>query len=92
MNNELLPIGSVIKVKNIEKKAFIVGFLGIDSDKPDKKYDYICYTYPEGFMNRNFTILLDKEDIESVCFKGYITSESKELNQQITDYVNKERD
>lgn len=88
MNSELLPLGTVVKVKNVEKKAFIVGFLGKDSAAPEKTYDYICYTYPEGFMNRDFTIMLNREDVESVCYNGYVTSESQELGEKINEYIN----
>ena len=42
MKSEILPLGTVIKIKNFDKKLFIVGFLGKDTSNPEKVFDYIC--------------------------------------------------
>lgn len=83
MKEKLLPIGSVVQVKDIKKKIIIVGFKGKDISDPKRIYDYICYTYPEGFVSREYTILLDHKNIQNVCYLGYSTLEDEEFKNML---------
>jgi len=67
MNNTLLPIGSIIVVKNTE--VMICAYFNKDSLINDEKYDYACCLYPNG-MGKD-AILVKKEDIQKVIFIGY---------------------
>ena len=58
MNNKILPIGSIIKMHDNDKK--------IENDT----YDYFCCIYPTG-INGKEAILVKKEKIEKVIFIGY---------------------
>lgn len=68
----LLPVGSVVRLKKSEKRVMIVGIL-LQSD--GVKYDYISVMYPEGFMDQNHMYLMNHEDIDKVEFIGFMDSE-----------------
>ncbi len=75
---ELLPIGSVVLLKEGEKRLMIVGILQNEPGKDDVIYDYLGYLYPEGHIGGAYQYLFNNEDIEKLYFRGY---EDDERNQ-----------
>lgn len=67
--NNLLPIGSVITVKEANKKMMIIGIL---QKSKDTKYDYMAVLYPEGYLTQKQIYLFNHEDIEEVHFLGFM--------------------
>ena len=77
MIRDLLPIGSVVMLKDAERPLMIYGIKQLDSNNPDTEYDYIGVLYPEGNVGANFQYLFNHNDIADVLFKGYETDELK---------------
>ncbi|WP_455713934.1 DUF4176 domain-containing protein [Anaerosporobacter sp.] len=71
MIKDLLPIGSIVLLKDATKKMMVYGIKQSQVTDPDKEYDYIGVLYPEGNMGENFQFLFNHEDIQSVIFRGY---------------------
>lgn len=69
---DLLPIGSVVLLKDGKKRIMIFGVKQIDVvDKENsKEYDYIGVLYPEGNMGAQYQFLFNHEDIVEVSFRG----------------------
>ena len=67
--SNLLPIGSVITVKEANKKMVIIGIL---QKSKDTKYDYMAVLYPEGYLTQKQIYLFNHEDIEEVHFLGFM--------------------
>lgn len=83
MIKDLLPIGSVILLKNAKKKLMIYGIKQLDSKNPEVEYDYIGVFYPEGNMGPDYQFLFNHEDIDTVYFKGYHTEEREVFIEEI---------
>ena len=66
----LLPIGSVVLLKDATKKLMIIGILQVDQNK-NTLYDYLAVPYPEGFLGADTNFLFQHEDINDVIFTGY---------------------
>ena len=49
---ELLPIGSIVRLQNGQKRLMITGVLQSKEDELDKQYDYLGILYPEGRRKR----------------------------------------
>ena len=79
MIRDLLPIGSVVMLKNAEKPVMIYGIKQLDTDNPEIEYDYIGVLYPEGNIGANFQYLFNHADIDQILFKGYETKEPAEF-------------
>lgn len=83
---KLLPMGSVVKLKEATKKMFIVG---IAQESQGKRYDYLGMLYPEGFIGNEYTFLFNHNDIDEVAFIGYIDTEHQvfrnNLNTLLTE-------
>ena len=79
MFDHLLPIGSVVLLKDGVKKLMITGIKPVKEDEPDKVYDYIGVIYPEGFIGNEYNFLFNHDSINDVIFRGYENPERKEF-------------
>lgn len=73
----LLPIGSIVKVKNIEQRVMIIGVLQKGKAISEKTFDYVAVPYPEGLHDMRLNIGFDHNNIEEVVFRGYEDKERK---------------
>ena len=80
MNDRLLPIGSVIKIKKLDKPIIIVGYLVGDGDKV---YDYVGFPYPEGIYSKDTKVLFNKNVINEVVHEGYRFKNFKKVEERI---------
>ena len=81
-----LPIGSVVILKNGQKKVMIYGRRQSRVTEPDKEYDYIACLYPEGNIDENYMYLFDHEDIDRVVFRGYSDAEEEAYLNELNKY------
>ena len=79
---KLLPIGSVVGLKEAEKKLMVIGIKQINEQK-DVIKDYIGVMYPEGYFNRDVFFTFDHEDIEEIYFEGYRSQEQQAFLEQV---------
>lgn len=89
MIKDLLPIGSVVMLKNAKKALMIFGIKQLASERPDEEFDYIGVLYPEGNMGSQFQYLFNHEDIVEVLFTGYETEERKKFLEEISKVYDK---
>lgn len=71
MYENLLPIGSIVRLKGFDKLMMVFGVLQKSTAAPDKRYDYISVPYPEGHYDPRLHVGFNQDDIEEVVFKGY---------------------
>lgn len=71
---DLLPVGSVVLLKDATKKLIIIGILQVNPSE-NKIYDYLAVPYPEGYIGANNNFLFNHGDINDVIFSGYTNSE-----------------
>ena len=78
INNEevLLPIGSIVVLKEGYKKLMIIGRMQLQG-KEERLWDYLGVLYPEGYLGEGYTFLFNNEDIEEVVFEGYADLEDE---------------
>ena len=61
INNEgvLLPIGTIVVLKDGYKKLMIIGRMQLQG-KEEKLWDYLGILYPEGYLGEGYTFLFNK--------------------------------
>lgn len=83
---DLLPIGSIVLLKDSEKRLMIIGVMQSDASKNRsryrKEYDYLGILYPEGYRN-HVQYLFNHEDIREVVFRGLEDTESNEFRERL---------
>ena len=82
---ELLPIGSVVLLKNGKKRVMIYGIKQTNNDT-GVEYDYISVLYPEGNMGENTRFLFNHSDIEEIYFHGYEDEEREEFIEALSNF------
>lgn len=85
---DLLPIGSVVMLKEATKSLMIVGTMQRDED--GNEFDYISVVFPEGYINSEYFFLFNHEDIVDVKFVGCINAESQTYIQLLKDQETQE--
>lgn len=73
--NTILPIGSVVMLKNGTKPVMIFGYMQKSSLYPKDFADYIGVPYPEGNIDISVQVGFQMTDIAEVLFEGYKTEE-----------------
>lgn len=83
----ILPIGSVVLLKDSEKRVMIIGVLQrqIDKDDSEKIWDYSGVLYPEGAMGPDKTFLFDNSQIDKIYAIGYQDEEQFEFKTKIDE-------
>ena len=84
-----LPIGSVILLKNGQKRLMIVGYAQVYLKDKKNVYDYMGVVYPEGMINIKNFYFFNHEEIEKVYYIGYEDEEEKEFNQKLKEAIEK---
>ncbi len=73
----LLPIGSVVRLKNAERKLMIFGILQKEKAETGRIFDYVAVPYPEGLQGMGLNIGFNHEDIEEIIWRGYEDDDRK---------------
>lgn len=82
---DLLPIGSIVRLHDGEKRLMIIGIMQSDASDNGKEYDYLGILYPEGHIGDQFQYLFNQEDIEEVIFRGFEDDERVEFLNKLTN-------
>lgn len=79
----LLPIGSVVLLKNSKKKLMVIGFVQRQQSAPEMIWDYAGCLYPEGFMGPDRMFLFNTDQIERIYAVGYQDEEQFEFKPKV---------
>ena len=72
---DLLPIGSIVLLKDGEKRLMVNGIMQSDASGNGKEY--------EGHIGDQFQYLFNHEDIKEIVFRGYEDTERTEFLQKL---------
>lgn len=82
----LLPIGTVVLLKNSQKRVMIIGVLQKQIKEGNEViWDYSACFYPEGYMGPDRTFLFNADQIEKVFAVGYQDQEQFEFKEKIDE-------
>ena len=84
----LLPLGSVILLKDGQKRLMNFGIKQVNNDD-QKTYDYIGCLYPEGHIGQDHLYLFNHEDIEKIEFVGFVDSEFQVFRAKVEEELKK---
>ena len=79
----LLPLGSVVKLKDSVDALMIVGYYPVASSRPNYVWDYAGVLFPGGCLDTTQTYQFDKEQIEEIQFIGYEDEEQHRFIMQL---------
>ena len=83
MKDLLLPIGSVVRLKEEEFYDYmIMGYYPVDKEKGEI-FEYSAVVYPSGLVSADAMYHFDSDSIVSVLHKGYTTEEYDALREAL---------
>lgn len=87
---KLLPIGSVVLLKNGHKKLVVIGVLQAKAGQDGRMvgYDYLGVPYPEGYVGLKSGLLFNHADIQETVFTGYQNAEREMFVEGIRQFLN----
>lgn len=81
MNNQFLPIGTVVKLINEDSKIVIIGYLM--KNKQGYTYDYCGCKYPMGVIDNYYNYYFNKSDIIEIIKLGLVDKETNDVLNKI---------
>ncbi len=84
---KLLPLGSIVILKDGEKKLMIDGIYLVDHGKT---YDYGGILYPEGRLDDQ-VYLFDHDNIDQIVFRGFEDEERLEHLAKLKKWAQEEK-
>ena len=87
----LLPIGTVVLLKDSTKRVMVIGFCQTEAtdNNEEKIWDYVGCLYPEGYLKPDEIYLFNGEQIDKIFTLGYQDEEQFEFKKR-ADAVHKE--
>ncbi len=86
MQKQLLPIGTIVLLKNGLKRIMIIGYIPTELEIKDSKiYDYSGVPYPEGLVDSRRILLFNHEQIDKIFYHGYKDEEHKTFIEKISE-------
>ncbi|UXH43262.1 DUF4176 domain-containing protein [Rossellomorea vietnamensis] len=86
----LLPIGTVVKLKKVDKPVMIYGRHQIQK-KTENIFDYIAVPYPEGNLTEEFNVFFNRELIEGVIHPGLVSPAEELMREKVEEDMEKNR-
>ncbi len=92
---DLLPLGSVVTLKVMNKKIIIIRQYMYDINEEDNSYskgtiyDYSGVLWPEGDINSDARLAFDHDLIDTVFFNGYTNEESLNYLEGLYEIIRK---
>lgn len=80
----VLPIGSVVLLKDSTRKLMITGYC-MQRESDQKIFDYGSVLWPDGFESITTFYLFNQDQIERVYYVGYSDRKTEELMPKIAD-------
>ena len=88
MFSGLLPVGTVVLLKNSTKRVMIIGVCQKSADSPDALWDYSGCLFPEGYMGADKVFLFNNDQIDKVFFMGLQDEEQMKFGKMADKALN----
>ena len=89
MFHGLLPIGSVVLLKDSTKRVMVIGVCQKGGSDPAKVWDYAGVIFPEGYLSADKVFLFDTNQIEQIYQIGYLDAESLNFKMKVDETIKK---
>ena len=84
--DQLLPIGSIVRLKEGEKRLMIFGYDQVNPET-EEAFDYSGVFYPEGNIGLESIFMFNHENIEELQFIGYSDIERDAFMANVAEVV-----
>ena len=86
---KFLPIGTVVLLKDGNKRLMINGYCSVGDEEQNTIYDYSGVLFPEGVLNSEQNFVFNHNQIVRIDYLGLSDEEQKEFMIKLKDVNNK---
>ena len=86
MYKNMLPLGSVVRLKEAEVNVMIIGRVIVNGND-SQIYDYVSCVYPIGIAGQNEMVFFNRDAIELVKFIGFQDEEELSFRSEVLDQL-----
>lgn len=83
----ILPIGTVVSLKNAEPKVMIVGYMPQEVGHPENQHEYSGLIYPIGYQSADKILQFDGNQIEGVHYFGMVNEEQMRFEEYLVSHA-----
>ncbi|PGU35255.1 hypothetical protein COD66_06565 [Bacillus cereus] len=80
---KFLPIGTVVKLEEVEPIIMIIGRMVVSADKRD--FDYVGVPYPVGYLGDEKVLCFNHDKIVEEMHRGYMTESELVLREKLLE-------
>lgn len=80
---KLFPIGTVVKLEEVEPIIMIIGRIVVSADKRD--FDYVGVPYPVGYLGDEKVLCFNHDKIVEEMHRGYMTESELVLREKLLE-------
>ncbi|PFE03377.1 hypothetical protein COE15_26440 [Bacillus cereus] len=80
---KLVPIGTVVKLEEVEPIIMIIGRMVVSADKRD--FDYVGVPYPVGYLGDEKVLCFNHDKIVEEMHRGYMTESELVLREKLVE-------
>ncbi|MGI8277024.1 DUF4176 domain-containing protein [Bacillus mycoides] len=80
---KLFPIGTVVKLEEVEPIIMIIGRMVVSADKRD--FDYVGVPYPVGYLGDEKVLCFNHDKIVEEMHRGYMTESELVLREKLLE-------
>ncbi|MED0992022.1 DUF4176 domain-containing protein [Bacillus nitratireducens] len=80
---KLFPIGTIVKLEEVEPIIMIIGRMVVSADKRD--FDYIGVPYPVGYLGEEKVLCFNHDKIMEEMHRGYMTESELVLREKLVE-------
>ncbi|NKW83380.1 DUF4176 domain-containing protein [Bacillus cereus] len=80
---KLFPIGTVVKLEEVEPIIMIIGRMVVSADKRD--FDYVGVPYPVGYLGDEKVLCFKHEKVVEEMHRGYMTESELVLREKLVE-------
>ncbi|MDR1018942.1 MAG: DUF4176 domain-containing protein [Lachnospiraceae bacterium] len=87
--NNLLPVGSVVYLKEGNTKLVIIGICQFTKQEPNAKpvyYDYVASEYPQG-LNPDNVYYFNDDSVDEVLHDGYKSEDHDRFLKMVGEWI-----
>ncbi|WP_167630348.1 DUF4176 domain-containing protein [Listeria valentina] len=89
MNEKILPLGSVVTLKDGDGSILMIVSRAsvIEDRKKAFFYDYGAVLIPQGMISPEAVYFFNRENVSQVLFKGFLNEEEREFAEQYDQMI-----
>ncbi|PEB82403.1 DUF4176 domain-containing protein [Bacillus nitratireducens] len=80
---KLFPIGTIVKLEEVEPIIMIIGRMVVSADKRD--FDYVGVPYPVGYLGDEKVLCFNHDKIVEEMHRGYMTESELVLREKLLE-------